>query len=299
LKITDCFLLLATRSSKKVEDQDSGNNLIENINENIEKETNTKLNLTEDEQTVQNTKITKSDGIENRQISNENLPKTDVAIATKPLNDLGNDRLNIDHVTESPDNVTESTESHVTDIKDYQENETTVGHVESHMTKMKGDPGTQTKNTSEGAGGHVAGSADNHHADEMMKKQTQTNPKLPDLHSQRKLTTALRFACKALPWQHIRDQASSGVTSVNLSRALTWRDFSAGDLVQSLVNLRELDISNNVLGPQGFRIVCLGVAHNKRLTSLNLANNLSDTESSVRISVGIVSRFNSLFQLEA
>ncbi|KAK3728559.1 hypothetical protein QZH41_011638, partial [Actinostola sp. cb2023] len=116
--------------------------------------------------------------------------------------------------------------------------------------------------------------------------QDELNTTVPaDPEAQRKLTLALRFACKALPWQHICDQASPSVYSLNISRSLISQEFTVGDLARRLVNLNELDLSNNLLGPQGFRVVCLGVAKNRTLTSLNLSNNLSDTDSSKALGV--------------
>ena len=44
---------------------------------------------------------------------------------------------------------------------------------------------------------------------------------------------------------------------------------------------QDLDISNNNLGPQAFRAVCLAMCNNSRILSLNIAGNKTDTDSAV------------------
>ena len=96
-----------------------------------------------------------------------------------------------------------------------------------------------------------------------------------------RLAAALRIACKALPWQHILDIVTPNVTSLHLMRSLPSGESSLGVVINKLANLSQLDLSGNQLGPQGFRVICLAVASNATLKSLNLANNLADTDSSV------------------
>ena len=45
--------------------------------------------------------------------------------------------------------------------------------------------------------------------------------------------------------------------------------------------LQEVDISNNNIGPQSFRSVCLAMCNNVTVSSLNLADNMADTDSAV------------------
>ena len=46
---------------------------------------------------------------------------------------------------------------------------------------------------------------------------------------------------------------------------------------------QSLDLSKQMLGPQAFRAIVLGMAHNTFITQLNLANNQTDTDSAVRM----------------
>ena len=49
----------------------------------------------------------------------------------------------------------------------------------------------------------------------------------------------------------------------------------------SCICLQEVDISGNNIGPQGFRAIILGLCNNSTITSLNISNNMADTDSSV------------------
>lgn len=76
-----------------------------------------------------------------------------------------------------------------------------------------------------------------------------------------------------------------GVKSVQLMRSLSPGVVTVAELIQKLVHLTELDLSGNLIGPQGFRVICLALRRNATLKSLNLANNLADTDSSVSIGI--------------
>lgn len=45
---------------------------------------------------------------------------------------------------------------------------------------------------------------------------------------------------------------------------------------------KEIDVSENQMGPQAFRTLMLAMAHNSTVSSLNVANNHTDTDSAVR-----------------
>lgn len=47
--------------------------------------------------------------------------------------------------------------------------------------------------------------------------------------------------------------------------------------------LKEIDIANNNIGPHAFRSICLAMCSNGTVTSLNLADNMADTDSAVSI----------------
>ena len=102
-----------------------------------------------------------------------------------------------------------------------------------------------------------------------------------DIDAENRLITALRLSCKLSPGHLVRDLAVKGVMSIHLLRSLSPGVVTVAELVCKLVYLTELDLSGNLLGPQGFRVICLALRRNTTLKCLNLANNLADTDSSV------------------
>ena len=102
-----------------------------------------------------------------------------------------------------------------------------------------------------------------------------------DICAENRLIAALRLSCKLSPGHLVKDLDTKGVMSIHLMRSLSPGVVTVAELVRKLVYLTELDLSGNLLGPQGFRIICLALRRNKTLKCLNLANNLADTDSSV------------------
>ena len=102
-----------------------------------------------------------------------------------------------------------------------------------------------------------------------------------DLDAENRLISALRLSCKLSPGHFVRDLDVKGVMSVHLLRSLSPGVLTVAELVRKLVYLTDLDLSGSLLGPQGFRVICLSLRRNTTLKSLNLANNLADTDSSV------------------
>ena len=102
-----------------------------------------------------------------------------------------------------------------------------------------------------------------------------------DTDAESRLITALRLSCKLSPGNPVEDLDTSGVLSLHLMRSLSPGEVTVAELVRKLDNLTELDLSGNLLGPQGFRVICLALRRNTTLKMLNLANNLADTDSSV------------------
>ena len=102
-----------------------------------------------------------------------------------------------------------------------------------------------------------------------------------DIDAENRLITALRLSCKLSPGHFVKALDVKGVMSVHLLRSLSPGVLTVAELVYKLVYLTDLDLSGNLLGPQGFRVICLALRTNTTLKCLNLANNLADTDSSV------------------
>ena len=104
---------------------------------------------------------------------------------------------------------------------------------------------------------------------------------LRDTDAENRMITALRLSCKLSPGNPVEDLDTSGVLSLHLMRSLSPGEITVAELVRKLDNLTELDLSGNLLGPQGFRVICLALSRNTTMRMLNLANNLAGTDSSV------------------
>lgn len=102
-----------------------------------------------------------------------------------------------------------------------------------------------------------------------------------DIEAENRLMTALRLSCKLSPGHLVKALDVKGVVSIHLLRSLSPGVVTIAELVHKLVYLTDLDLSGNLLGPQGFRVICLVLRTNNTLKCLNLANNLADTDSSV------------------
>ena len=124
---------------------------------------------------------------------------------------------------------------------------------------------------------------------EVKSNETKTVDSMPsrDINAENKLITALRFSCKLSPGHLVEGLDIKGVMSIHLMRSLSPGVVTVAELVQKLALLTELDLSGNLLGPQGFRVICLALRRNTTLKCLNLANNLADTDSSVSTGCGV------------
>ena len=118
-----------------------------------------------------------------------------------------------------------------------------------------------------------------------VETEAQDSALFRDVIAENRLIAALRLSCKLSPGHLVKDLNVMGVKSVQLMRSLSPGVVTVAELIQKLVHLTELDLSGNLIGPQGFRVICLALRRNATLKSLNLANNLADTDSSVSIGI--------------
>lgn len=118
-----------------------------------------------------------------------------------------------------------------------------------------------------------------------VETEAQDSALFRDVIAENRLIAALRLSCKLSPGHLVKDLNVMGVKSVQLMRSLSPGVVTVAELIQKLVHLTELDLSGNLIGPQGFRVICLALRRNVTLKSLNLANNLADTDSSVSIGI--------------
>ena len=118
-----------------------------------------------------------------------------------------------------------------------------------------------------------------------VETEAQDSALFQDVIAENRLIAALRLSCKLSPGHLVKDLNVMGVKSVQLMRSLSPGVVTVAELIQKLVHLTELDLSGNLIGPQGFRVICLALRRNATLKSLNLANNLADTDSSVSIGI--------------
>ncbi|XP_064595909.1 uncharacterized protein LOC135462616 [Liolophura sinensis] len=84
------------------------------------------------------------------------------------------------------------------------------------------------------------------------------------------------------------------VRSLTLPRALPYT-VDIYRLMKTLTNLQVLDVSNNQLGPQPFRLLMLAVATNTSLISLKAANNGADTDSAACVGKLVASNSSLLY----
>ncbi|KAL5017295.1 hypothetical protein ScPMuIL_006884 [Solemya velum] len=95
---------------------------------------------------------------------------------------------------------------------------------------------------------------------------------------QKQFDTAMASTCLLLKPDCLTQLNMKEVSSLCLKRALP-STFSLKDMLGSLGNVKEIDLSNNQLGPQGVRAVCLAMGSNSTILRLNIAGNKTDTDT--------------------
>ncbi|KAL4228631.1 hypothetical protein ACF0H5_011679 [Mactra antiquata] len=95
---------------------------------------------------------------------------------------------------------------------------------------------------------------------------------------QMKFDCALRSACLLIKPESLYKHITKNVTKLQLNRALP-QHFVLIEMLHKLENLKDLDLSYNNMGPQSFRAVCLAMCNNSTILSLNLSDNMADTDS--------------------
>ncbi|XP_076439016.1 uncharacterized protein LOC143277925 [Babylonia areolata] len=102
---------------------------------------------------------------------------------------------------------------------------------------------------------------------------------LPEESQQQSLLdTSLRTTNALVRQDGLMKAVGKDVAKLTLRRALP-RHISLRSLVTSMQNLEVLDVSDQELGPQGVRLLCLGLTPSCPLVSLSLAGNKTDTDT--------------------
>ncbi|XP_052212541.1 uncharacterized protein LOC127831603 [Dreissena polymorpha] len=117
--------------------------------------------------------------------------------------------------------------------------------------------------------------------DTVVEKQTPPlDEKLIDEGPQDQLIfdCALKSACMLVKPESVQKYVTKNVTKLQLRRALPLH-FSLVTLLNKFENLKDLDLSQNQMGPQAFRAVCLAMCHNASILSLNMSDNKTDTDT--------------------
>ncbi|KAK3094982.1 hypothetical protein FSP39_008700 [Pinctada imbricata] len=99
-----------------------------------------------------------------------------------------------------------------------------------------------------------------------------------DPEDQRRFDDAVSAACLLIKPESLLKCITKNVTKLELRRALP-RNIDLYGILSKLTMIQEIDISNNNIGPEGFRSVCMAMCSNINILSLNLADNKADTDS--------------------
>ncbi|XP_072174367.1 uncharacterized protein [Diadema setosum] len=111
----------------------------------------------------------------------------------------------------------------------------------------------------------------------------------PNPEAQEQLKRALRSMCLLANPSHILDLACPGINSLQLEQAPAGAKFPFTQLLTKLTTVEELNLANNQMGPQAFRVIMRAMSANTSLKTLSIANNKTDTDSAETVGVMLTS----------
>ncbi|XP_071500649.1 uncharacterized protein [Diadema antillarum] len=134
--------------------------------------------------------------------------------------------------------------------------------------------------------------AENHAAEALPSCQPviDSSPKCePNPEAQERLKRALRSMCLLADPSHVLDLACPGINSLQLEHAPAGAKFPFTELLTKLTTVEELNLANNQMGPQAFRVIMRAMSANTSLKTLSIANNKTDTDSAETVGVMLTS----------
>ncbi|XP_038058471.1 leucine-rich repeat-containing protein 74B-like [Patiria miniata] len=123
---------------------------------------------------------------------------------------------------------------------------------------------------------------DNNEADSVSQSQAVIEQEAGDQLEahQARFSQGMRSYCRLVDPSWLLGLANPHVRSLTLERAPAGLGFPFRQLLTRLTGITELNLSGNQLGPQAFRVITLGMCHNKTIKTLDISNNCTDTDSS-------------------
>ncbi|XP_063437505.1 uncharacterized protein LOC134718750 [Mytilus trossulus] len=153
----------------------------------------------------------------------------------------------------------------------------------SSVTKLPEVSSSTSQNQNEQSKNKGSNSSDSKEETKGDKSQpkgdnSQTEDDFIESEDQRKFDEALGCACVLVKPESLMKKVTKNITKLQMFRALPM-NYNFYDFLSKLSNLQEIDISNNNIGPHSFRSICLAMCNNVTVSSLNIADNMADTDS--------------------
>ncbi|VDH90227.1 Hypothetical predicted protein, partial [Mytilus galloprovincialis] len=146
----------------------------------------------------------------------------------------------------------------------------------SSVTKLPEVSSSMSQNQNEQS--KNKGSNSSNSKEEPKGDKSQTEDDFIEPEDQRKFDEALGCACVLVKPESLMKKVTKNITKLQMFRALPM-NYNFYDFLSKLSNLQEIDISNNNIGPHSFRSICLAMCNNVTVSSLNIADNMADTDS--------------------
>ncbi|CAC5367795.1 unnamed protein product [Mytilus coruscus] len=148
----------------------------------------------------------------------------------------------------------------------------------SSVTKLPKVSSSTSQNQNEQSKNKGSNSSESKMETKGDNSQTVMEDDLIEPEDQRKFDEAVGCACVLVKPESLMKKVTKNITKLQMFRALPM-NYNFYDFLSKLSNLQEIDISNNNIGPHSFRSICLAMCNNVTVSSLNIADNMADTDS--------------------